>query len=336
MTTIRALIATTVKKKWQVLQLDVNNAFLHGDLHEEVYMEIPPGLVVDSPGLVQVEQVPSEGSVVFVAIYVDDVLVTGTHLQEIESLKTFLHSTFKIKDLGRLHYFLGLEIQYTEKGILMSQRKFTIDLLRVFGCIDCPSMTSPMDPSVKLKANKGAPLPDPSYYRKLIGKLNFLTNTRLDIAYSVQHLSQFMKSLREPHLKAAYHVLRYLKGDPSLGIFINNNADYGVNAFCDSDWATCSKSRKSVSGYIVLLGTSPISWKSKKQSTISLSSTEAEYRSARMVVGELVWLARLLNELTVPLALPIPIFCDSQATLHIARNLCSMNERNISKWIVIL
>lgn len=206
----------------------------------------------------------TEGSVVFVAIYVDDVLVTGTHLQEIESLKTFLHSTFKIKDLGRLHYFLGLEIQYTEKGILMSQRKFTIDLLRVFGCIDCPSMTSPMDPSVKLKANKGAPLPDPSYYRKLIGKLNFLTNTRLDIAYSVQHLSQFMKSLREPHLKAAYHVLRYLKGDPSLGIFLNNNADYGVKAFCDLDWATCSQSRKSVSGYIMLLGTSPISWKSKK------------------------------------------------------------------------
>nr|XP_016437213.1 PREDICTED: uncharacterized mitochondrial protein AtMg00810-like [Nicotiana tabacum] len=80
---------------------------------------------------------------------------------------------------------------------------------------------------------------DPSYYRKLIGKLNFLTNTRLDIAYSVQHLSQFMQSPREPHLKVAYHVLRYLKGDPTLGIFLTNNADYTVKAFCDSDWATC-------------------------------------------------------------------------------------------------
>lgn len=119
-----------------------------------------------------------------------------------------------------------------------------------------------------------------------------------------------MQSPREPHLKAAYHVFRYLKGDPSLGIFLNNNADYGVKAFCDLDWATCSQSRKSVSGYIMLLGTSPISWKSKKQSTISLSSAEAEYRSTIMVVGELVWLARLLSELTIPLTLPILIFYD--------------------------
>lgn len=248
----------------------------------------------------------SEVSVVFVAVYVDDVLVTGTHLQEIESLKTFLHNTFKIKDLGRLHYFLGLEVQYTEKGVLISQRKFTIDLLKEFGCIDCPSMTSPMDPFVKLKADEGASLPDPSYYRKLIGKLNFLTNTRLDIAYSVQHLSQFMQSPREPHLKATYHILRYLKSDPYLGIFLNNTADYGVKAFCDSDWATCSQSRKLVSGYIVLFGTSPISWRSKKQSTVSLSSAEAEYRLARMVVSELVWLARLLNELTIPFVLAYP------------------------------
>ncbi|XP_019224225.1 PREDICTED: uncharacterized protein LOC109205915 [Nicotiana attenuata] len=151
----------------------------------------------------------------------------------------------------------------------MSQKKFTLDLLREFGCIDFPSMTCPMDPSVKLKADEGAPLADPSYYRKLIGKLNFLANTRLDIAYSVQHLSQFMQSPRKPHLKAAYYVLRYLKGAPSLGIFLSNTADYGVKAFCDSDWATCSQSRKSVSGYIVLLGNSPISWKSRKQSTVS-------------------------------------------------------------------
>nr|XP_016479658.1 PREDICTED: uncharacterized mitochondrial protein AtMg00810-like [Nicotiana tabacum] len=110
----------------------------------------------------------TEVSVVFAAVYVDDVLVTGTHLQDIESLKTFLHNTFKIKDLERLHYFLGLEVQYTEKGVLMSQKKFTMDLLKEFGCIDCPPMTSPLDSSMKLKADEGAPLAYPSYYRKLI------------------------------------------------------------------------------------------------------------------------------------------------------------------------
>ncbi|XP_019241950.1 PREDICTED: uncharacterized protein LOC109237474 [Nicotiana attenuata] len=309
MTTVRALITTAVKKGWQVLQLDVKNAFLHGDLHEKVYMEVPPRLVVERPGLVcklnkslyglkqasrqwyqkLTEELCSrgythpmldyslfykkvKGSVVFVDVYVDDVLITYTHLQEIESLKNFLHNTFKIKNLGRLHYFLGLEVQYTDKVVLMSQKKFTMDLLKEFGCIDCPPMNSPLDSSVKLKADERALLTDPSYYRKLIGNLNFLTNTRLDIAYSVQHLSQFVQSPKEPHLKVAYHVLRYLKGDPTLGIFLTNDADYTVKAFCDSDWASCPQSRKLVSGYIVLLGDSPISWKSKKQSTISLSS----------------------------------------------------------------
>lgn len=190
----------------------------------------------------------TEGSVVFVVVYADDVLVTCTHLQEIESLKNFLHNTFKIKDLERLHYFLGLEVQYTEKGVLMSLKKFTMDLLEEFCCIDCPPMTCPLDSSMKLKVDEGALLTDPSYYRKLIEKLNFFTNTRLDIAYNVQCLSQFMQSPREPYLKAAYHVLRYLKGDPSLGNFLSNDTDYRMKAFCNSDWATCSQSRKSVIG----------------------------------------------------------------------------------------
>ncbi|XP_070049348.1 uncharacterized mitochondrial protein AtMg00810-like [Nicotiana tomentosiformis] len=127
----------------------------------------------------------AEGSIVFVAVYVDDVLIIGTHLQEIESLKDFLHNTFKIKDLGRLHYILSLKVQYTYKGVLMSQKKFTMDILKEFGCIDFPLIASPLDSSVKMKADEGALLTDPSYYRMLIGKLNFLTNIRLEIAYSV-------------------------------------------------------------------------------------------------------------------------------------------------------
>nr|XP_016442669.1 PREDICTED: uncharacterized mitochondrial protein AtMg00810-like [Nicotiana tabacum] len=213
MTTVR-VIGTDVKKGWQMFQLDVNYAFLHGDLHKEVYMEVPQGLVVDK----------------------------------------------QIKDLGRLHYFLGIEVLYKEDGVLISQRKFTMDLLKEFECAQYSSLTSPLDPSTKLKADESPLLIDPSNYRKLVGKLNFLTNTRLDISYNVQHLSQYMQSPRESHLKAAYHVLRYLKGDPSLSIFFFNNKDYGIRAFYDSDWAACPETRKSVSGYIMLLGNSPISW----------------------------------------------------------------------------
>ncbi|XP_019224176.1 PREDICTED: uncharacterized protein LOC109205870 [Nicotiana attenuata] len=312
MTTVRALIATAVKKGWCISQLDVNNAFLHGDLNKEVYMQIPPGLVVDKPGLVcklnkslyglkqasrqwyakLTEALCSKGytysmndyslfykknrhSLVYLAVYVDDVLLTGTDEEEIAHLKDFLHEKFKIKDLGELHFFLGLEVMYKDDGVIISQRKFVLDMLKEYNCLDCKSCSSPLDPTVKLKANECAILQDPTYYRKLVGKLNFLTNTRLDIAYGVQHLSQFMQEPREPHLKAAFHLLRYLKGDPTRGIFMSTDTDYTIRAYCDADWASCPDSRKSITGYLVLLGNSPVSWKSKKQETISLSSAES-------------------------------------------------------------
>ncbi|XP_019228757.1 PREDICTED: uncharacterized protein LOC109209868 [Nicotiana attenuata] len=357
MTTVRALIATAMKKHWNIFQLDVNNAFLHGDLHEEVYMELPPGLVVDTPGRVcklnkslyglkqasrqwyakLAEALYSKGyihslndyslfykksasSAIFVVVYVDDVIVTGTDLQEITQLKIFLHDQFKIKDLGILHYFLGMEVLYTPAGAIISQRKFALDLLKEYNCLNGNSPSSPLDPSVKLKAKEGPALTDPTPYRKLVGHLNFFTNTRLDIAYGVQHLSQFMQDPREPHLHAAFHLLRYLKNDPTLGIFLSNDPDCTIRGYCDSDWAACPDSRRSVSGYLVLLGDSPISWKSKKQETISLSSAEAEYRSLRKVVDELTWLCRLLDELIVPFPKPVTVFCDSQSALHIAKN----------------
>ena len=254
------------------------------------------------------------------AVYVDDIILTGTDMKEIESLKLFLHEKFRIKDLGRLHYFLGLEILYRQDGVLVSQRKFTLDLLKEFESINYKSTTSPLDPTEKLRLTEGKLLQDPTYYRKLVGKLNFLANTRMDIAYSVQHLSQFMQSPREPHLKAAYHVLRYLQHDPTLGVFVSNRPDITISAYCDSDWASCLDSRKSVSGHLVLMGDSPISWKSKKQPTVSLSSAEAEYRAIRQVVGEVVWLERLLGELSMTTPLPIQVFCDSQAAVHIAKN----------------
>ena len=357
MTTVRVLIATAVKKHWNIYQLDVNNAFLHGELHEEVYMDIPQGLDVTTKGMVcklnkslyglkqasrqwcakLSDALKSRGynnslndyflfyrkqgsSTVFIAVYVDDILLTANDAEEIDQLKNYLHNQFKIKDLGKLHYFLGLEILYTEAGMLISQRKFVLDLLKEYNCTEYSSLASPLDCTIKLKASEGKLLENPKSYRKLIGKLNFLTNTRLDIAYGVQHLSQFMQEPREPHLQAAYHLLRYLKKDPTLGLLMSSTNDYQVQAFCDSDWASCPDSRKSVTGYIVLLGSSPVSWKSKKQETISLSLAEAKYRSIRKVVGELVWLSRLFEELTVPCASPFPVFCDSQSTLQIAKN----------------
>lgn len=201
----------------------------------------------------------------FVVVYVDDIILKGTDDTEIDQLKSYLDNTFKIKDLGRLHYFLGLDILDTNGGVLISQRKFVLDLLKEYDCFNYTPLSSPLDTTAKLRVNEEINISDPTYYIKLIGKLNFHTNTRLDIAFSVQQLSQFMQDSRSPHLQAAFDLLRYLKQDPTLGLHLSNDPDCTIHAYCDSDWAFCPDSRLSVSGYLVLLGNSPISWKPRNK-----------------------------------------------------------------------
>ena len=172
----------------------------------------------------------------------------------------------------------------------------------------------------KLTPDTGELLKDPSSYRQLIGKLNFLTHTRPDIAYSVQHLSQFLQHPKKPHLQAAIHVLRYLKGEPSLRILLSNSPTFDLQAYCDADWASCPHNRRFVSRFVLFFGNTVITWKSKKQVTISLSSAEAEYRSLRRLVAKLSWLSRLLHELTITSILPIPVKCDNLAAIYLAKN----------------
>jgi len=357
MTTIRTLMAVVVKKGWKIHQLDVNNAFLHGELHEEIYMRLPQGVISTLPnavcklrkslyGLKQASRqwyakltevlyakgykhCPNDyslffkrtsNSAIFLGVYVDDIILTGDDEAEILELKQYLDHVFKIKDLGLVHYFLGIEVLQVEQGLLLTQRKFAKELLEEFGCQDLSPVTCPLDISCKLTTDGGDLLDNPSLYRKGVGKLNFLTNTRPDLAFAVQHLSQFMQAPKLPHYNALIHVLRYIQGQPDLGILLHRNADYTLQAYCDSDWAACPHTRRSVSGYVVFLGDSLISWKSKKQGTVSLSSAEAEYRSLRRVVAELSWLSRLLHELTLTSITSIPVHCDNQAAIYITKN----------------
>lgn len=122
------------------------------------------------------------------------------------------------------------------------------------------------------------------------------------------------------HFYAGIRVLRYLKSNPGQGLFLNVSSSISLIAFCDADWASCKNSRQSVSGFFISLGGSPISWKSKKKTFISLSSAESEYRFMRCITAELTWLTRLLHDLSVLPNLPVPLFSDSKATIYIARN----------------
>ncbi|XP_019229585.1 PREDICTED: uncharacterized protein LOC109210598 [Nicotiana attenuata] len=257
----------------------------------------------------------SSGSLVLLTVYVDDILLAGDDLTEIKSLKSFLDDQFKIKDLGSVHYFLGLEISKTppppSQGYIMSQHKYTNDLLAEFNCNYFSSVVTPLDPFVTLTLDMGDLLPDPSLYRSLIGKFNFLQHTRPNISFSVQHLSQFFQKPHVPHMMVGLHVLRYLLARPSQGVLLSNSSDLYLVAYSDSDWDSGGISRKSITGFYVTLGGSSISWKSKKQPTISLSSAEAEYRALRKVAAEISWLVRLLGDLGFTICTHVPVHCDS-------------------------
>jgi len=255
---------------------------------------------------------------VLLAVYVDDIVVTGNDLEEIKILKTFLDDKFKIKDLGELHYFLGMEIIKVPNVMIMTQRKYAMDMIKEFECDKLTAAVCPMAPLSKGSFTQDN-LADAAHYRKLVGKLNYLSNTRPDIAFSVQYLSQFLQAPTQTHMKAALHTLRYIKKDPSQGLFFNDKPDYHLQAYCDSDWAQCPCTRRSVSGFFIMLGGSPISWKSKKQPTVALSSAEAEYRSMRAVTTELSCLTRLFSK-QVSSILPIPLKSDSLAAIYIAKN----------------
>ncbi|XP_019259358.1 PREDICTED: uncharacterized protein LOC109237494 [Nicotiana attenuata] len=220
-----------VKKGWGISQLDVNNAFLHGELQEE----------------------KSADSISIIAVYVDEILLTGNNKEELHQLKKFLHKEFQIKDLGNLHYFLGLETLHEPQGLVISQRKFTLEVLNEFDCSSLPSLTSPVDPSCKLSSESGDLLSDPTVYRRLLGKLNYLTHTRPDLSYPVQHLSQFMQQLRMPHFNAALRVIRYLRTNPGQGIFMSSDPSFKLLAVCNADWGSCVYSHGSISGYFITL-----------------------------------------------------------------------------------
>ena len=291
MVIVRCLISIAVNMNWPLYQLDVNNAFLYGDLEEDVYMILPKGFnggdgtkvcklnkslygLKQAPrqwnaklttalvehGFVQSKldnslNIKQKGSV-FVAllVYVDDIVITGNDEAEISNFKKFLSSKFMIKDLGELKYFLGIEVLKNDKGLCMSQRKYCLELLHEYGLLAAKPVDTPLPENTVLnhvESDNDKFLKNITNYQKLVGKLIYLTDTRPDISYVVHCLSQHMHSPLQSHLKAALRVLKYLKGSPGSGLQFNKKSSLKLTAYADADWAKCPKTRKSVTGFCV-------------------------------------------------------------------------------------
>ncbi|XP_070020423.1 uncharacterized mitochondrial protein AtMg00810-like [Nicotiana sylvestris] len=244
MVIVRTVSSVAASKNWPLFQMDVNNAFLQGDLFEEVYMDLPQGF-------------HKHGEYKFL----------------IDQTKDSLHSSFKVKDLGELRYFLGIEVMRSKKGVLLNQRKYALELITDAGMSSCKPVATPIELNQKLTTvdydshvgkTYDTQLEDIGSYQRLIGKLIYLTITRPDICFAVQVLSQFMQQPKKSHLYAALREVRYIKSAPGLGILLRRGHAPTLTAFCDSDWTACLNIRRSVIGYIVKLGDSLLSWKSKK------------------------------------------------------------------------
>jgi hypothetical protein len=209
-----------------------------------------------------------------------------------------LGEAFEVKDLGRLKYFLDIEVARSKKGIALSQRKYILDLLSDMGMMGCRAASTPIDQNHRVVAQCGEPV-DKETYQKLVGRLLYLCHTRPDIAYSMSVVSRYMHDPRSGHMEAVHRILRYLKGTPGKGLMFKSNRHLDVDGYSDADWANCLDDRRSTSGYCVFVGGNLVSWRSKKQSVVSRSTAEAEYRAMSQGLSEMLWVRNLLSELKI-------------------------------------
>lgn len=213
-------------------------------------------------------------------IYVDDIIVTGSTTTAVRKTIDSLSSKFSIKDMGSLHYFLGVQVTPTVAGLFLDQHKYITNLLATVNMDGANPIATPLVPSASLSLNDGSTNCDATLYRKVVGSLQYLSLTRLDIAFTFNKLSQFMHKPTENHWTSVKRVLRYLKGTISHGLFLPRCSSLQLRAFSDTDWAGDPDDRSSTSAFVIYLGDYLVSWKSAKQRTAAKWSTEAGISSS--------------------------------------------------------
>lgn len=264
-----------------------------------------------------------------IAVYVDDILIMSPEKVMITEFKRELNEQYKIDDMGIVSKIIGIEVKITEQYIELKQSALIEKLLKRHGMGECKIASSPLEERIKLDPcdSKGQDCAkcvkvDASSYRSIIGSLNYIaSSTRPDLMFSLSYLSQFNQAPHEEHLLAAKRVLRYLKGTINYAIRYGETSDE-LTGYVDADWAGCCIDRRSYTGYIMKMSGGSISWESKKQPTVALSSTEAEYMALTQAGKEIEFLKNIMMELKVEslLKLPVRINCDSNGARNLSKN----------------
>ncbi|KAD4586372.1 hypothetical protein E3N88_23973 [Mikania micrantha] len=358
METIRLLLAIAVNEKWLVHHLDVKSAFLNGDLKEEVYVTQPIGFVIKGKeekvyrlnkalyGLRQAPRAwnmrldktlkelgfarcPQEQAVykvhkpnlmLIVGVYVDDLIVTGSSEKSIQEFKKKMMSIFEMSDLGMLSYYLGIEVTQKEDAILLTQQGYANKILEAAHLENCNSTQFPMDSKLQLtKDEHGKPV-NATNYRRIVGSLRYLINTRPDLSYSVGVVSKFMQDPKECHLAAIKLILRYVKGTIGYGLKYSRGGDGRLVGYSDSSHGTDVEDRRSTTGLAFYYSGNLITWASQKQRTMALSSCEAEFMAATAVACQGLWLRNLVSDFLDVKAQKVQLLVDNESAIALMKN----------------
>lgn len=355
----RALLALAAPNDWEIHQIDVVGAYLNGELDETIYMRQPPGYEDGSPracrlhkalyGLKQAGRVwnvkfnevfvdslsytrlqsdfcvyirRNSDGLVIVIIHVDDSTILASPPSIMPAAKEEISKLLTISDLGPSKTFLGLQIERdrSQKTITIHQSSYITKVLERFGMISSSPVSTPVDSHVKLSTDN-SPSVSNFPYAAVIGSLMYAAiATRPDISHAVQKLSQYTSCFTQEHVTAVKRVLRYLNGTRSLGITYGLNEDTTLLGYTDADWGQDVNDRKSVSGYVFLISGGAISWSSKKQTSVALSTMEAEYVALAHATKDAIWIRSLLVDLGFPPPNPTLILCDNQAAIAYAHD----------------
>lgn len=349
MASLRTLLSIIYAKNMYARQLDVKNAFLNGVLKEDIYMCVPEGLKAQGmvcklkKTLYGLKQAPKEwnerfhefitrlnysqcitdkclyvrevGSTIdYVLLYVDDIIVSSNERLSVESTVRIFSKEFEMRDLGDLNYFLGIKIERKSEGMFLSQTKYVEKLIKKFKLNDANPRDTPLATGVFCDV-QSEPVQH-NRYRELIGGLMYAcVATRPDIAAAISFFSQYQSKPTKALWTGLKRVLCYLKGTKNYGLLFKGLTETSVLGYVDADFAN-HKDRKSVSGYVFKVFGDTVVWASRKQRTVALSTTEAEFLALASATAEMLWLCQLLVELRIQIPSPIVIFEDNQGCIN--------------------